>query len=148
MAAGRGIDDILPTAAALAVASAALEEVQRRDSFDTRDGGERPACEAHPVLEEEAKHQHACVIGRRCWRIKTSLTPRTLRRSSFEPTSACPILFSRSKPNLLKVTPLHQTSPEKHKNCTFDPRDDKKGSYQQFSGKIYIYTIGNRHFQS
>ena len=39
---------------------------------------------------EEAKHEHVCVVGRSCWKIKPSLPPRPSRRSSFEPTSACP----------------------------------------------------------
>ena len=43
----------------------------------------------------EARHQHVCVVGRNCWRMKTSLTPQALRRSSLEPTSVYPTLFSR-----------------------------------------------------
>ena len=127
MAAVRGIDDLSPTAA-LAVALATLEDIQRRDGLEDEMEEKAPACEAHTrPLEEEARHQHVRVVGRSCWKMKAlrPLTPRALRRSSFEPTSGCV--------NLLKVTPLHQTPPEKTQNCIFDPTDDKKGSDSQSS---------------
>ena len=86
-----------------------------------------------------------CVNGRRCCKMKTSPTPRPFRRSCFEPTFACP-----TYPFFLQAgIPINSQSSEshslnerlqkkKHKNlshCTFDPTDDKKGSYSQSSRK-------------
>ena len=55
MAAVRGIDDLVP-AAALAVAFGGSRRSPAPRWPRGRDGGERPACEAHALLEEEARH--------------------------------------------------------------------------------------------
>ena len=93
-------------------------------------------CEAHTLLEEEARHEHVCVVGRRwCWRMKTSLTPRAIRlfiTSSVQPTSVYPTLLSRcySSSGQPTLTHLHQSSPGLQKktplflkNCIFDQTD-------------------------
>ena len=111
-----------------------------------RDGGERPACEAHTtLLEGEARHQHACVVGCSCWKMKNSyVTPRALRQISFEPTSARPtypcflklLLYYSSNSQSFESHSLirrSNVSRKTHINCTFDPTDDKKGRYSQSS---------------
>ena len=87
-----------------------------------------PACEA----------QHVRAVGRDCWKMKTSLTPRALRRSSsFKPTSACPTPFSwsYSSSQATGSSHSHQTLQKKHNNRIFDPTDDKKGRDSQSSRK-------------
>ena len=140
------IDDLLLTAA-LVVASATLLINSAPRWPRGRDGGERPACEAHTTLpEQRARHQHACVVGRRCWEMETtSLTPRPFRRSSFKPTSACPTyeypfflelrLYYSNSQSIESHSLTSDVSRKKYKNCIFDPTDDKKGSYSQSSRK-------------
>ena len=99
MDAVRCIDDLLPTAA-LDVALATLEEIQRGDGLKYEMIENAQRMKSHTLFEEGARHQHVyiyiCVVERRCWRMKTSLTSR----NSFEPNFACPTLVPSSSESI------------------------------------------------
>ena len=114
----RGIDYLLPSAA-LAIALATFGEIQRRDDLEDEMEENALACEAHTRLEEEARHQHVCVVGRRQLLEDEDLSdPTSITARQSRTDFRLPYFFFFGLINPLEVTPLHQMSPEKHKNCT------------------------------
>ena len=106
MAAVCGIDDdILPTAA-LAGALATLKEVQRRDGLEDEMAENAPRVKLTRCSRKK-RDMSMCVS------LKASLTPRAIRRSSFEPTPAHPTLFSWSYSSSQATLPYTKRAPEK-----------------------------------
>ena len=67
MAAVRGVDDSL-IAAALAVALATLEEIQRRDGLEDEMEGNAPRVKLTPRCSRKKRDisMYVCVVGRSC----------------------------------------------------------------------------------
>ena len=63
--------------------------------------------------------------------------PTSIKAKYFRPDFCLPypFLLELLIVNLLKVTPLHETSPEKAQHCIFGPTDERKGSDSQSSRK-------------
>ena len=74
MAEVSGIDDLLPTAA-LAVALAAVEETQRLDGLQDEVEENAPRVKLTRFSRTKQNISILCVVVRRCWKMKTSLTP-------------------------------------------------------------------------
>ena len=131
-------------------------------------GENAPPCEAHTLLEEEARHQHVCmyvcVVGHSCMLLledehlsdPTNITA-IINRSSLKPTSVYLTPFSRcySSSGQATLPHLHQASPVVSTKITkavyiFDPTDDKKGIYYggpQLTGPmVHIKTYMFNHF--
>ena len=89
-----------------------------------RDGGERSACEAHTLLEEEARHQHVCDWAQPLEDEDLSdTTTITAKQFRLPPSASLPTLIVFLE--LVKLaTPFIKRLEKENKNCVSDPTDD------------------------
>ena len=129
MAAMRGVDGRLITPA-LAEALATLQETKRRDDLEAETVENTQRVEHTPHCSRKRRGISMYLwLGAACWKLKTSLIARALRRSSFEPTSAFTTYPFFLELIIAKALPYIKRLQQKQKNCIFDPTCDKKGSY-------------------
>ena len=111
MAAVRGIDDLLPiTPPAYSFSGSRRSPAPR---WPRRRDGERPACEAHTLLGEEARHQHVYVVWVQLLEDEDLSNPTSITAKQFR-TDFLPYPFFLELVKLLVVTPLHRTPSEKN----------------------------------